>query len=92
MPMKNMLIVTVLAGALAAPTTAFSATITNRDGSAQTLVVSEGGSQREVSIGAGETIEICPQGCFVTMPNGDREVLAGPETVEIEGGRGNIIE
>jgi hypothetical protein len=91
MPMKNMLIMTVLAGALVAPTAAFSATVTNRDGSAHTLVVSEGGSQVEVSIGAGETIEICPQGCFVTMPNGDREVLTGPETLEIEGGRGKIL-
>jgi hypothetical protein len=89
--MKKMLIMTVLAGALAAPTAAFSATVTNRDDSAQMLVVSEGGSQREVSIGAGETIEICPQGCFVTMPNGDREVLTGPETLEIEGGRGKIL-
>ena len=90
--MKKMLIMTVLAGVLAAPTAAFSATVTNRDDSAQMLVVSEGGSQREVSIGAGETIEICPQGCFVTMPNGDREVLTGPETLEIEGGRGNIVQ
>lgn len=90
--MKKELIMTVLAGVLAAPTTVFAATVTNRDDTAYTLVVSEGGSQVEVGIGAGETIEICPQGCFVTMPNGDREVLAGPETVEIEGGRGNIIE
>ena len=73
--------------ALAMPMGAVAATVTNSDETEHTLVVSEGGSQSEVTIGPGETVEICPQGCFVTMPNGDREVLEGGETLHIEASR-----
>lgn len=82
--------------ALAAPTfifaggSAFAASVVNRDSEPQTIVVTEGGSQSEIVVGAGETIEFCAAGCFVTMPNGDREVLTGSETVEISEGRGRV--
>lgn len=69
---------------------AFAASAVNRDQEPRTLVVTEGGSQSELTIGSGETVEFCPSGCFVTMPNGDREVLTGSETIEISGGRGRI--
>jgi len=77
--------------ALAIATPAIAATVTNRDDTVQTLIVTEGGQQVELSIGPGESIEICPTGCFVTMPNGDREVLTGSERLEIEASRGRIF-
>ena len=81
----------VLIAAMATPATAAAATVTNLDDETHTLIVSEGGTQTEIVIGAGESIEICPQGCFVTMPNGDREVLTGAEKLEIEKSRGRIF-
>lgn len=66
---------------------AMAATITNNDDGEHTLIVTEGGNQTELTIRAGETIEICPSGCFVTMPNGDREALDGTETLHIEASR-----
>lgn len=89
--MKRFVVATALAVAIAAPAIASAATVTNRDDEAHTLIVSEGGEQVELSIGPGESIEICPAGCFVTMPNGDREVLTGTERLEIEASRGRIF-
>lgn len=68
-----------------------AATITNLDSEPHRLVITEGGTQSELVIGAGETIEICPSGCFVVLPNGDREVLTGTETLQIEASRGRIF-
>ena len=89
--MKKFLVAMALTVAIAAPAAASAATVTNRDDEAHTLTVSEGGEQVELSIGPGESIEICPNGCFVTMPNGDREVLTGSERLEIEASRGKIF-
>ena len=80
-----------LALAVAMPAVAAAATVTNRDDTPHKLVITEGGQQVELSIGPGESIEICPTGCFVTMPNGDREVLTGSERLEIEASRGKIF-
>lgn len=90
-PMKKLLTATAMTVILAAPAIASAATVTNLDDVAHTLVVTEGGNQVEMSIGAGETIEICPRGCFLVMPNGDREVLTGTETLHIEASRGRIF-
>jgi hypothetical protein len=87
MDMKKTLIFAGMLAALAMPAGAVAATVTNSDDTEHTLVVTEGGNQTSVTIGAGETIEICPAGCFVTMPNGDREVLTGTETLHIEQSR-----
>lgn len=89
--MNKLLVATALALLTAAPAVASAATVTNRDDEAHTLVVTEGSEQVELSIGPGESIEICPTGCFVTMPNGDREVLTGTERLEIEASRGKIF-
>ncbi|MFU0503268.1 hypothetical protein [Pseudaminobacter sp. NGMCC 1.201702] len=70
--------------------TAFGASAINKDAEPHTLVVTEGGSKTELALAGGETVEFCPSGCFVTMPNGDREVLTGSETVEISGGVARI--
>lgn len=69
---------------------AFAASVKNDEASAQTLVVTEGSSKTELQVGAGETVEFCNSGCFVTFPNGDREALTGGETVEIKGGKISI--
>ena len=63
-----------------------AASVVNLDQKSYTLIVSEGGSKTELALSAGETVEFCASGCFVTMPNGDREALTGGETVEISGG------
>lgn len=75
---------------LAMPGAALAASAVNRDAEPRTLIVTEGGSKTELAIAAGETVEFCASGCFVTMPNGDREVLTGTETVEISGGNARI--
>ena len=75
---------------LAAGGQAFAASATNLDSETRTLLVTEGGSQSELAVAAGETVEFCPNGCFVTMPNGDREALTGSEIIEISNGAGKI--
>jgi hypothetical protein len=89
--MHKFLIASALTVAVAVPAAASAATVTNRDDTAHVLIVTEGGEQVELPIGPGESIEICPTGCFVTMPNGDREVLTGTERLEIEASRGKIF-
>jgi hypothetical protein len=82
-------LVTALA-LLASAGAAMAASAVNRDAEPRTLVVTEGGSKSELSLAAGETVEFCPAGCFVTMPNGDREALTGSETIEISDGVARI--
>jgi hypothetical protein len=80
----------LVAGIAAAAGPADAATIINRDSQSYLLKITESGQQSEVGIAAGESIEVCGSGCFLTLPNGDRETLAGPETVEITGGKASI--
>lgn len=68
----------------------FAASAVNLDAAPQTIVVTEGGERNEVVINAGQSEQFCFDGCFVTFPNGDREVLTGAETIEISGGAGHI--
>lgn len=82
--MKKLLI--GFAALVAAANGAMSATAVNKDGEPRTIVVTEGGDKSELSIAAGETLDFCPNGCFVTLPNGDREALTGSETIEIMNG------
>lgn len=69
---------------------AHAASAVNKDAETRTLIVTEDGSKTELALAAGETAEFCPNGCFVTMPNGDLEALTGSETVEISGGIARI--
>ncbi len=82
-------VITVLA-VLALNGVASAASVINRDADPVTLMVTEGSDKIELSVGPGETVEFCSGGCFLTMPNGDREVLTGAETVEISGGAASI--
>ncbi|MGB7205576.1 MAG: hypothetical protein WBD37_08900 [Anderseniella sp.] len=69
---------------------ASAATVTNKDAAPIMIVVTEGGQQTEVGVGPGQSVTVCGGGCFVTMPNGDRETLSGGETVEITGGKATL--
>lgn len=75
---------------LAVGNTAFGASAVNLDQEPRTLIVTEGGTKSELALAAGETAEFCTGGCFVTLPNGDREALTGTETIEISGGVARI--
>lgn len=77
-------------GMLAATGAASSASLTNKDTDSHTVVVTEGGVKNELAIASGETVTFCNGGCFLTLPNGDRAALAGPETVEIVNGQAVI--
>jgi len=83
--MKKILV--MLASVMAGSGAAMAASAINSDAEPRTLIVTEGSTQSEVVLGAGETAQFCPDGCFVTMPNGDREALTGAETIEIQNGR-----
>ncbi|PZO72652.1 MAG: hypothetical protein DI629_20630 [Mesorhizobium amorphae] len=68
----------------------FAASAVNLDGEPFTLTVTENGAQSEITVGAGETLDFCSDGCFVTLPNGDRAALTGGETLEISGGAARV--
>lgn len=65
---------------------ASAASVHNAGPSAIVLVVVEDGSKMELPLDAGGSETICPAGCFLTLPNGDRIGLAGGESVEITDG------
>jgi hypothetical protein len=69
---------------------AAAASITNKDAESQVLIVTEAGKKFELAVEAGATVSFCPAGCFVTMPSGDRETLAGSETIDIVNGAAAI--
>ena len=75
---------------LAAATTADAANAVNNDTETRTLIVTEGGSRSELALAGGESANFCPNGCFVTLPNGDVTPLTGSETVVISGGVAHI--
>lgn len=69
---------------------AHAASVTNNDADPHTLVVTEDGSKTELTVGGGQTLSFCSNGCFVTMPDGDRTALSGSEKIQISGGRATI--
>ena len=75
---------------LAAGASAQAASAVNLDSEPRTLIVTEGGSKSELALAGGESVDFCPSGCFVTMPNGDRQALTGSEVIEISGGQARI--
>lgn len=82
--MKSVLGSLVAICIFAAP--AAAATVTNKDGATVVLTVVENGSRMEIVLDAGGSETLCPTGCFVTLPNGDRIALDGGENVEILNG------
>ncbi|MBN9233740.1 MULTISPECIES: hypothetical protein [Phyllobacteriaceae] len=67
-----------------------TASAVNKDAETRTLVVTEGGGRSELTLAGGETVQFCPNGCFVTLPNGDLEALTGSETIVISGGAATV--
>ncbi len=63
-----------------------AATLENKDSDTQTVTVTEDGVRNELAVATGEVITFCNDGCFITMPNGDRAALSGSESVQIVGG------
>lgn len=84
---KTLLLVSAL---LATVSLAEAASAVNNDSETRILIVTEGGSKSELALAAGETVQFCPNGCFVTLPNGDLTPLNGSETVVISGGAAQI--
>ncbi len=83
--MKKFLTAAIVAAVFpAAPV--FAASAVNLDSEAHFITVTEGASQEQLAVGANQTIQFCLNGCFVTLPNGDREALTGTEIIEITGG------
>jgi ferredoxin-like protein FixX len=80
-------ILTALAS-VAATGAGMAASAVNLDSEPRTIAVTESGTQTEIIIPAGGSVEFCPAGCFVRMPDGDVEVLTGFELIEISGGQG----
>lgn len=78
----------LLLATLTAP--AFAATLTNSDSTPLQLTITEPRGRTDVAIEPGATEDICPAGCFVTLPNGDRLGLSGSETIEVKGGAAQI--
>ena len=83
-------IIALLIIGLAAGAEAGAATIVNNDSQPYQLKITKSGRQSEVGIAPGQLIDACASGCFLTMPNGDRETLSGSETVTIVGGKASI--
>jgi hypothetical protein len=71
---------------------AVAATVTNRDAVPRLVSVTTAIGKMDVVVKAGETLGLCPKGCFMTFPNGDKEALSGGETVEILEGVGRITD
>ena len=69
---------------------AHALTLTNRDAVDQRLLISEGGDETvayEVVISAYETlVELCQEGCTISLENGEQESFEGYEDVSIEEG------
>lgn len=84
MTMTSIPIACVLVVAAGGP--AFAASIVNRDAEPQTIIVTEGSDTSELTIAAGQTVEFCPMGCFVALPDGDYRALTGSELIEIQDG------
>lgn len=71
---------------MSAPFPALAASLSNQDGEAHTLIVTEDGLRYELVVGAGETVSFCNAGCFLILPSGDRAALAGSESLAIVAG------
>ncbi|MEX0956106.1 MAG: hypothetical protein WDZ83_12945 [Rhizobiaceae bacterium] len=75
---------------VAATGAGLAASAVNLDSEPRTIAVTESGTQTEIIIPPGGTVEFCPSGCFVRMPDGDVEVLTGFEVIEISGGEARM--
>lgn len=68
-----------------------AATVSNDDTEERVITVTENGQRKEFTIPAGESVNLCATGCFITFPSGNMLALQGEEKVHIEGGDGRLI-
>jgi hypothetical protein len=71
--------------AVSATTGAGAASVANKDATSLTIVVHDGNGRSEISVPAGENVDICPDGCLVIFPDGENRALTGTEIIEITG-------
>ena len=69
---------------------AAAATLKNTGSKAVVVQVADSSGRMNVSIEPGASEDVCPSGCFVTLPNGDRLGLGGSETVDIHDGTASV--
>ncbi|MDX1402271.1 MAG: hypothetical protein R3245_10140 [Kiloniellales bacterium] len=71
-------------------------TLTNWEAVDQRLQISEGGDETvtyDIVISAHETlVELCQDGCTISLENGEQQSFEGSEEVSIEDGRFVILE
>ncbi|KQV83187.1 hypothetical protein [Rhizobium sp. Root1220] len=60
-----------------------AASVTNTDTAPVVLVLTESGNKVQVVLDPGASETLCPSGCFMTTPDGDRIGLDGGETIDI---------
>jgi hypothetical protein len=71
--------------AISAATGTHAASVINKDTTSQTIVVEDGNGRSEISVPAGGNVDICPNGCLATFPDGENQALTGAEIIEITG-------
>ena len=85
--MRNLLVFLSAVGVgVSVSNLAFSMSITNQDGEARKVVITENGVRSEHDIAAGDTAQICDQGCFITFPDGTLTAYKGGENIVIRNG------
>lgn len=67
-----------------------AATLTNSGDSVVVVQVADTSGRYDVSLDPGASEDVCPSGCFVTLPNGDRIGLGGQEKVDIHDGSASV--
>lgn len=76
--------------AMTAAGAASAATLTNGGSSTVVVQVADTSGRFDVSLEPGASEDVCPSGCFVTLPNGDRIGLGGQEKVNIKDGAASV--
>lgn len=79
-----------LAIVFAAIPAARAATILNSGVEPVIVTVTEGADRTEFEVAPEERLDFCAAGCFVTLPNGDRHVLQGTETLKLQDGGATV--
>lgn len=78
--LSTLIVGSVMAGSV------WAAEVTNNGAADILILVTEDGQRSEMTIAVGQKLNFCEEGCFVTLPNGDRHALVGTEKIEISDG------
>lgn len=77
---------TALVGVASMAGSASAMSITNQDGEERRIAITENGVRSERDISAGQTVQMCEQGCFITFPDGTLTAYQGDEKIVIRNG------